>query len=452
MNNYRIRLGYFDTTFRETLWYPHDSHLIVTAPTSSGKFRDLLAGLGGTFQGSVVWVDSKLQAASVLARRISRTHDVVILNPFKVLPEFIGRYPHISSNPLDTLDPTLPSFGADCDAIVDGIVTEQGQNGDSHFPMAAKDGWSGVIAALKRHGEPEDQNLASARKLICSPGFFEFCRDVAAMTSDDFIRQKLGRFTLAKAEENREVLGILSTMAVQSSFLGNQAIADVLRSSDFRWRSLKKRPTCVFLGLPARYLSTCGKWFRLMVATAMNQLLYEERGIPTLLVLDEFAALNRLPVIQTAMGLARGFGVRLMPILQDLNQLVGIYGRDSFETFLGNASKVFFAPQDRFTAEYISHMVGSVDSRAISKSVNDERGVRSNISISAGQRYYLAPQQIRELPPNEMLVIGQGLRGFIRAGRRPYWLCPELGEFDVDPYHVTETDQSERGLFGWWKR
>lgn len=40
-----------------------------------------------------------------------------------------------------------------------------------------------------------------------------------------------------------------------------------------------------------------------------------------LFMLDEFAALGQLEMVQTAMGLMRGYGVKLWPILQDLSQL-----------------------------------------------------------------------------------------------------------------------------------
>lgn len=125
MSSYPIRLGYWDTRFKEVLYFPHDSHLILTSPAGTGKFRDVLSGLGGMHPGSLVWIDPKLQAGSVLARHIARTHDVVFLNPFGVLSEYIGAFPHGSLNPLDTLDPSEPAFEVDCDVIAEGIVTEQ---------------------------------------------------------------------------------------------------------------------------------------------------------------------------------------------------------------------------------------------------------------------------------------------------------------------------------------
>jgi type IV secretion system protein VirD4 len=437
MKRSRVRIGYWDRTCAETLWYPGDTHLTLTAPAGSGKFRDVLSGIGALWPGSLVWIDPKLQAGAVLARHISKTHNVQFLNPFNILPEFLGRFPHARMNVMSTLDPSQDSFGADCESIAEGIVVEEGNSADMHFPLSAKDGWAGTISALAKHGHPKEKNLAVARGLICGRDFFEFCRMTAANTDDEFIRQKLGRFTPQKIEENREILGIVSTMITQSAFVGNKAIANNMSASTFRWRDLKKRPTCIFLGLPARYLATCSRWFRLTVASAMNELLHEERGVPVLMVLDEFAQLGRLKVIENAMALARGYGVQLLPVLQDLNQLRGLYAQ-SWETFLANAGcRMFFGPHDKFTSDYLSSMCSDMEVRGVSKSMGQGPDGRLSVNLSHVQqrRPYLTPAEVRELPGDEMIVLADGIPGVIRAGRRPYYRCPELrGMYDPDPY------------------
>jgi len=450
MKRSRIRVSYWDRSCSETLWYPGDTHLILTAPAGAGKFRDVLCGLGALWPGSMIWIDPKLQAGAVLARHIARTHDVQFLNPFRILPDYLGRFRHARMNVMDTLDPELDSFVTDCESIADGIVVEEGPTIDSHFPLSAKDGWGGVIAALKRHGDRKEQNLAEARGLICGSQFFQFCRKMVGITDDAFIRQKLERFTPPKVEENREILSVMATMITQSAFIGNRAIADNLAESTFRWRDLKKRPVCIFLGLPARYLGPCSRWFRLVVASAMNELLYEERGVPVLMVLDEFAQLGRLKVIENAMALARGYGIQLLPVLQDLNQLRGLYAQ-SWETFLANAGcRMFFSPHDKFTSEYLSSMCGAMEVRSVSKSLSGNPDSPMSLSLGFGQHRlpYLTPESVRELPGDEMLVLGDGIPGVIRAGRRPYFRSPELkGMYDPDPYHIVDNGKARAGLW-----
>ena len=253
MTDYGIRLGYWDRTCRETLWFRQDGHLTLVSPSGQGKFRDVLCGAGALWPGSILWIDPKLQAGCVLARHLSETHDVQLLNPFNLFPERLGQFKQALVNPLSTLDCSLDSFGADCDVNAEGIVTEESHSGmDNHFILGAKDGYSGLMGALVRHCRPEERNLATAREILCGPSFFKFCREIVSITNDPFIRQKLGRFTPPGVEENRETLGVVSTMITQSAFVANKALADNLSQSTIRWRDFKKRPTCLFLGLPAR--------------------------------------------------------------------------------------------------------------------------------------------------------------------------------------------------------
>jgi type IV secretion system protein VirD4 len=398
----------------------------------------VLAGIGFRWQGSSIWIDPKGQALSVLGRYLQELGiDVFVLNPFNILPEFIGRFRQACFNPMAVLDPGSRNFGADCESLADAIVYEEARGADgNHWSLSSKDLFGGGIGALARHGSPEDRNLAAVRELVCSPNFFGFCRE-AVKTHDEFIRQKLGRFAQTGAEDSKEIASIISTAITQSSFIGNKAIAENLCLSDFRFRQLKERPTAVFLVLPARYLGTCSKWFRLIVAAAMDELLHEERGVPVLMVLDEFAQLGRLKVIENAMALARGYGVQLLPVLQDLNQLK-VYA-ETWETFLANAGcRIFFAPHDKFTSEYLSAMCGDAEVRGISKSLGEKADGQLSVSLTYAQhgRRYLMPHEIRELPGNEMLVFGEGIRGVIRTGRRPYYRSPEFdGMYAPDPYH-----------------
>ncbi len=78
-------------------------------------------------------------------------------------------------------------------------------------------------------------------------------------------------------------------------------------------------------------------------------------------MLDEFAALGHMQVIERAAGLMAGYGVKLWTVLQDLTQLKRDY-RESWETFLGNAGTMqFFGNSDATTCRYVSEMIGKVE-------------------------------------------------------------------------------------------
>ena len=289
------------------------------------------------------------------------------------------------------------------------------------------------------------RNLAVLRRLICSPQIVRFARE--AMDADDeFIGERLARFGNADSE-NKEVLSIISTAITQTGFIGNKAIAGNLGDSDFRFRDLKREAMTIYLVLPTRYLATCGKWFRLVLAAALADLLHEDNvtGIPVLAVLDEFAQLGRLAAIENAMGLAAGYGIQLWPILQDLTRLKELYG-DSWETFLSNAGiRQFFAPRDKTTSEYLSDLCGvktievkgrSEHEISLNETMHGFSGVNS--SFNKTQRPVLYPHEIRQLRPDEFLMFAEGVDNGIRGGRKPYYDISDFsGLYSPDPYHHT---------------
>ena len=73
-------------------------------------------------------------------------------------------------------------------------------------------------------------------------------------------------------------------------------------------------------------------------------------------MLDEFAQLGRMEIIEDNYALMRGYGVKLWTIWQDLNQAKTIYG-ERWESFISNAGIVqSFAPQDMTTRKYLSEL------------------------------------------------------------------------------------------------
>ena len=54
----KIRLGYWDKTFAETLYYPAgEAHGLLCSPTRGGKFRDVIAQILLSFEGSCFVID-----------------------------------------------------------------------------------------------------------------------------------------------------------------------------------------------------------------------------------------------------------------------------------------------------------------------------------------------------------------------------------------------------------
>jgi type IV secretion system protein VirD4 len=448
--NTSVRLGYrVPTKDGDPLRYKNDGHLLTVAPTGSGKGRDVLVPALLDYQGSCIVIDPKGQLAAITRKQRERMGQrVVVLNPFNILPDQLG--PSARFNPMAALDPSLDSFGTDCDNIADALVVQDGGR-ESHWNESAH----GLLAALIGHlvankADDRMKSLAMVRTIVRKPLLLQQQAEAAQDGNDEMIAEALDAFSDPDPPNKQELAGIVSTARTQTRFLGTKAISDSLEGSDFRFRELKQRPTTVYLTLPTRYLSTCAKWFRLVVAAALDDLLREETGVPVLVILDEFYQLGRLKVIQNAMSLARGYGIQLWPILQDLPQLQEHYEK-SWETFLGNAGvRMFFAPREMTTAEYVSQLCGETTVMTVSESKGKTKaGIVGDSSKSEGtstgpvQRRLFLPQEVCGLPDDQFLLFAdKGSKAVIRGYRRPFWNIPEFKNprlYSDDPYHKGTT-------------
>jgi len=175
--------------------------------------------------------------------------------------------------------------------------------------------------------------------------------------------------------------------------------------------------------LPADRLQTYNRWLRLLISVGLASLARDKRqpAKPILFMLDEFAALGHLKPVEVAMGLLRGYGVKLWPILQDINQLKANYAR-TWESFIANAGAIqVFGCNDSSTADYISRMTGTTTA--------------SN-GQSLNSRPLFTPDEIRQLPADELLLLVQQMP--------PFWLCKPVyyklpflkGLYNPNPYHA----------------
>lgn len=456
----KIRIGYNEDG--SPLHYVEDGHLTVTGPTRSGKFTDLLAGLALTYRSSLILIDPKGQAAAVTKRRRKQMGQrVLVMNPFNILSDRLGH--SVSFNPLTAYNPRSPGFVADCDGIAEGLVAHA-MRGDEHWTDSARQVISGIIMHLLTSPlvPPEKRNLPFMREVL-TKDIFDVAKQ-AMQSGNEQVKERLARFAEPKANESRELNAILSVANTQTAFLGIEAIAKSLATgrngSAFEFRDLKKTPTTVYLVLPTEYIGPAGKWFRLVMASAIKALLQEPRegeDTSVLCVMDEFAnVVGQLSIIESAMSLAAGYGLQLMPILQDLNQLQKHYEK-SWESFLANSdAHIYYAPRDATTAEYVAKLAGQKEIRVASESMNEPTvagrgGGGSGISWSRDVVPELYLHDVLRVPRHEFLCFNDGLMKYFQ--RRPYYCrdaqgnglpvghaptktCSEFhGMYDPDPYY-----------------
>jgi type IV secretion system protein VirD4 len=136
-----------------------------------------------------------------------------------------------------------------------------------------------------------------------------------------------------------------------------------------------------------------------------------------MMLLDEYAAVGRMPIVAEAISYLPGYNVRLVLVFHTPAQLREVYGVHNSETMLKSlAARIVFAPKDYADAREISDELGftTVKVKSISKPLMeffDTRGRRSRSqSISEQRRALLLPQEVKELGTEEAIIFYEGLR------------------------------------------
>jgi len=454
-----IHIGFFEG---RKLFVNSTSHLLLVAGARAGKLVTILAAsvLSLPKKYSLALFDPKAEITIICAHYLKASgRDVYVLNPYGIWLDRMKGLKQATFNPMSSLSTKSASFHADCDKLAEAICYEESHSSDSHWIISARLLISGVIAALVRHGKPEEKNLVAVRTVITGAtgmSVFEFCR-TAMNSTDPYIRQKLARFAVEKAEENKELNGIVSTADTQTGFIGNEAIAESLKGgrNEVSFKQLKRKAgTVISVCLPLAEFSVSDKWFRVLAATMISDTLKEGlrgKGAPVVAILDEVAQIGYLKVLADAWGMAAGAAaLQLWAVYQDVSQIMAQF-KTTWQTMVQNSgAAMYFGIRDHASAEFVAKQAGITEVLSCSRSVSvDPRSGEPSVNDSATQtaRPLLHPDEVRfGLGSDEMLLFADGLPGVCRATRKPYFECRDLkGKYRDNPYFA----KHNTGFFGW---
>jgi type IV secretion system protein VirD4 len=441
------------------LSYGGNGHLLTFAPTGAGKGVSVVVPNLMAYPGSVVCIDPKGAIAAVTAKsRHNRGQEVVLLDPFNAAEDAMqatgqrdlwAALPRSTYNPFSRLDPKS-RYIVDDVRVIAGSLIVQGDSKNRFFTDSARAVLEGLILyqlasngrlttdtllqmAFATRETYEKVLLADMRRLGKE---FGGKLERLANQIEDFLTGEMGASVWSTLRQN---LGLLDT----------NALRDVMQSSALDFRALKDKPTTIYLVLPAHALETHGVWLRLMLAVILREL-SDARvpDYPVLFMVDECATLGRLEILETAVGLMRGYGMKLWLIFQDLPQLKSLYD-NRWSSFISNSGvKQFFNVNDLETAEFVSKYLGEKTLNVQSESMSGKTQVAGS-NISATGRRLLTPDEVIRLSVNEQILFYEG-RNPVRAQKLCYYEDSEFkdkdnGEnlFSPDPYIVTPKQKEE---------
>lgn len=370
-----------------------DRHVLIVGGTRGGKGTTFLVNNLCHWPGSAIVVDPKGENATVTAERRGKGNKlcnglgqaVHVLDPYSVakVPDSCRS----KFNPLDWLD------GADdlCTKKAERLATSL-----VPFKTKSEEYWDNesrsLIGALLVHIATYSmyegkRNLLTLRDLIMrgDVGAVEYLEagtgEPAEITPlqmlwqsmkdnpvcDGYVRDSGTYFSDMVETSEKQWAGIRAGVKTATDFLTSKGMRDLVETSDFSISDVKSDPNgqTIYLSIPQDFInSDCG-WLRMMIDMVSTEAKLisgkPATGHPILLMLDEFAGLRRMDVLEKSIAQIAGYGVKMVCVVQELGQLEDVYGKN-WETFIsGSGVRIFFANGDARTKEYVSKMAGDAE-------------------------------------------------------------------------------------------
>jgi type IV secretion system protein VirD4 len=422
--------------------YKGSGHALTVAPTGAGK--GTCAIIPNLLRHPWIFMlDPGGENTAVAAKAWRhKGYKFICLNPWRMHAGAPWALPSHALNPLAILDPASETFTSDADLLAEMIVARTGREGGNtaYFKDEAQAGIRAFLMHIVTAEPAGRRNLLTLRKYISAQAH-EWEALLAAMkrnmAAGGVIAREAAQLERREVQSPEEFSAILSTIKQDTNFIEDPVMQRALAGNTVGLEALKgydagKRiPGCVVsVVMPLQYMDTHAAYARLIVGVALWTMQSGplSRG-RVLFLLDEFAALQRMDRIQRGLATLRKYRVWLWPIVQNIGQLVNLYGQN-WQTFMSNAGfKQFMAAGDLETAEYVSKLCGEA-----TIIVKNRQGGRTTKYES--RRVLATPDEVMVMRDDLQIVFADHLKPML-LHKTPYWERPELrGSYYSNPYHA----------------
>ncbi len=391
------------------LTFGGSEHVIVEAPTRSGKGTGIVIPNLLTWQGSVVILDVKRENYDASAGfRAHYGQDVYLFNPTDREGRTARYNPLAYINRDDTDDVII-----ELQKIATMLFVAP-DHGEAFWSNGARTGFAGVGAWI---AETSDEPLTMGA----------IYRHLNQGDARSFFKRELGNPELKLSVGCRTALADFAGGSDNSFADVKKTITNVLglwlnplvdaatSASDFDLRQLRKKPISIYLGVSPDELDRIAPLYNLLfqqlIDLNVRELPGEATPIPVLVILDEFARLGRASVIASAFSYVAGYGIRLLPVIQSRSQLRGVYGEHVADEIVANCGvEVAFTPKELRVANDLSERIGYVGQDSVTKSltINGLLANRSK-SISEQRRALMLPQELMQFSAYKLILLRGGI-------------------------------------------
>lgn len=378
-------------------------HILLFAPTGSGKGVGFVIPNMLFWEQSLVVHDIKMENHDLGSgwRAKKMNQEIYLWNPAD--PDGISH----CYNPLDWISEKPGQMVDDVQKICNLILPEQ-----EFWQNEARSLMLGVILYLCAVPEKTQSFGEVVRTMRSDDVVYNLAvvLDTIGKRIHPVAYMNIAAF-LQKADKERS--GVISTLNSGLELWANPLIDATTARSDFDMQNLKKRKMTVFCGVTPDNLQRLEPLLKVFYQQATDFL---TRSMPkkdepfgVMFFMDEFPSLGEMPQFQVGIAYFRGYRVKLFLIVQDTQQLKGIYEEAGMNSFLSNSYyRITFAANNVETANLISQLIGNKTAQQHShnkpKFLDLNPGART-VNTSEVQRALLLPQEVIQLPRDEQIIL-----------------------------------------------
>ena len=382
-----------------------DRHLILYGPNGSGKTRGFVyPNVLKLLDWSLVILDFKGEIYEKTAQfRREAGSKIVAINPFKV-----RGIPSNGYNPVSALSSNFedPNFIDECDAIANILSPAINSGDNKHFDEAAQDLISIPLLDTYRISDRK-RTLSYVRRFVNLPDpelqteMREISKE-ADLAGFYELEGRTSRF-LSIDGADKELKSIISTARTKLRWLDSKPIADDLMTGSYDWNGMKKKPTVVYIILPANRIYQHRGWLKLILHSILARLTNDpvESKVPIMFLLDEAAQIAGIPIIEENMAMLRSFGIKIASLYQDYPQAALSLGA-RVDSYIANAGALIsYAPQDMKTSKMLTERSGVTMEYTTSLSLKTDakpRQVEGSYSVSPVRHDAVLPQDLMDMP------------------------------------------------------
>lgn len=435
-----ILLGKFAGRFLTT---NSEAHVLLEAPTGAGKGVGIVIPNLLNWAGSVVCLDMKQENFTKTAGfRAKHGQAVYLFDP--VSREGLTA----CYNPIGYIDRNDPVAVVDELQKIGAMLFPAPEKGDPFWAEAARTAFVGVgawlaatptlpftIGEIYRSITTGDPKTRFAQEIVD--------RDAAGKPLSVACITALSDFTSAS---DNTFSGIKQSVTTKLGLWLNPYIDKATSTSDFDLRQLRLKPMSIYLGATVNNIERLAPLYNLIfqqivdLNTDSNIGEYDPKTQHRcLILLDEFAKLGRVPVIVSAISFVRSYGLNLLIVVQNKAQL-----KDGADEISANSDvTVVYTPKEFKDAKDISDRLGTHGMGAKSKSRGGSLFGQSNNSVSESEhaRALLMPQEVLQMPLDEILIFKRGVLP-IKAAKLIYYKMEEFTSRLLPAPKVEATDAS----------